>query len=1304
MKLCITHILLNPKKNFLIIFLSLCICGNKLLSQDNIKFIRLFENQSISGVTDMFQDKRGIVWIGTSNGLFTYDGLHLTQYINNFNDKSSISDNFIRKIIQDSKGKIWIATSYGLNLYDIEKDNFIHYFHDEKDTNSIPDNFVTSITEDLYGNIWVAAKYLCRYNRDKNNFTTFKTFLGDRYASMYKSYYTLLLNDKQDNLWFCTWDRLYIFNKADYSFKVFLSIDELKGSHEKIFKSLTQDRLGQYWMLLDKSGLFSFDFTDRVINIKEHDYAANSAVHIRNFSTSQVKEDNNGNLWIGTENGGAFRYNIATGHFSNYLNDINNETTISNNSIWSIFLDNIGRTWLGHHVRGISVIDPYYEKFYHVKSGTNQKKLSNNDVAALLAEDNGNLWIATDGGGLNYYNKQKGEYTHYMHQSEDPGSISKDAVISLCKDINGNLWIGTWDGGINILKKGQNSFTKLNTKNSVLENNSIYALISDNKGKIYIGTYGSGLYIHDVNTGKWENYKHNNYDSNSLVNNYIFSLFVDKGNNIWIGTFNSGADLLQFDESGKARFTHFQFNRKDSQSLSNNYVQTFFEEEDGTFWIGTRNGLNKLNKNQKNFKIYRTENGLPNNSIKAILDDTKGNLWISTLQGISKFDKLKESFRNYSIEDGLQGNIFHRNSASKSKSGHMYFGGANGFNFFHPDSIKDNPYPPQILFVDFKIFNKTVPISENSVLKKHINETKEITLNYKQTVFTIEFVALNLTHPEKNQYAFMLKGFETDWNYVGTQNSATYTNLDPGSYVFRVKASNNDGIWNEEGISIIIHITPPFWKTWWFRIGIVLFIIVISAFVVIKRINFLKKQKVLLEDLVNKRTEELVESNRQLEESLEEINIQKEQLDSQNEYLQSTNKTLEENKKFIIRQNIELDKYRHHLEQMVEERTKELSTALKKADESDKLKNAFLANISHEVRTPMNAIMGFSSLLSDSDLSDEEKKECSEMIRKNGESLLFLINEIIDLSKIQTQQLAIYLKPANIPLLLDEIHKSAAFTANQKKLALILSKDCISDDFSVVTDSLRIKQIFSNLISNAIKYTEEGTVEFGIKPPVNDYITFYVKDTGIGISKDADDKLFGLFNKIDISKKTLYRGIGIGLPLCKNLTELLGGKIWYESEESKGSVFYFTIPNQQENGSPANVPDIADELELKGKTVLIAEDQESNYKLLAFYLQSTGATIKWFENGEAIVNYIKDNGVADVILMDIKMPIMDGLTATMLIKEIRKDLPIIIQTAYTAIEKQVDIEDKTQSHFITKPINRNELFALLKKVLNMEPI
>jgi signal transduction histidine kinase/CheY-like chemotaxis protein len=545
------------------------------------------------------------------------------------------------------------------------------------------------------------------------------------------------------------------------------------------------------------------------------------------------------------------------------------------------------------------------------------------------------------------------------------------------------------------------------------------------------------------------------------------------------------------------------------------------------------------------------------------------------------------------------------------------------------------------------------------LLRKQVWETNKIKLRYNESEFTIEFSALHFSSPEKIRYQYKLEGFNSEWiNTDSKRRYATYTGLPPGEYVFILKATNSDGLMckPEDEARLFITIVPPIWRTLGFKIIVILVLTGGGVWYLWRRIRKLRTKNVILNEKVKDRTRELEEANH------------------------------------------ELDQHRNKLEFLVEERTRELETALLKAEESSRLKSSFLMNMSHEIRTPMNAIIGFSTLLKDKDLSTYYDEYVNTIIT-NGYTLLTLINDILELSSLQTQQVSLIPDSHNLQALLKQVYETHHIEVTNKKLELKLNADLIDQNFRLVCDRVRLTQVFSNLISNARKFTNSGFIEFGINS-VHDKIIFYVKDTGIGIPPDTGNAIFERFYKIEKDKTQLYRGTGLGLAICKNIVSLWDGEIWYESEQGKGSVFYFSHPVSFDSRSnPEVIPGIEIQtLKLKGKTILIAEDEESNFKLLETYFRNTHAQIIWVKNGQDAIQAIMDHAV-DLILMDIKMPQMDGIEASIKIREINPEIPIIAQTAYAFKHEVEEFLKSGIDDYLVKPIHKSKLFAMIKKYL-----
>ena len=641
--------------------------------------------------------------------------------------------------------------------------------------------------------------------------------------------------DGKNNVWIGSSNGLHLYVREDNSFINYSHNEKNPNSisNDEV-RSILEDNAGRLW-IGTSAGL------DLFVNNQEHSQKGRF-IHFQNIVEDKKSisygpvlslfEDDKYNLWIGIQNGGldiidlkTFNKNTAT--FNHFKNDPNKENSLSSNSIYSITQDNQGDIWISTFGKGINIVNPLGDRFIHYRNESGSKNsLSNNQVNTFL-EDNDFLWIGTEG-GLNRYNKKDDTFKHYVHDPLNKRSIGSNAVWAIYKDKKGNLWVGTWDGGLNKFDYKTETFEHFynnpDDTNSISSNN-MFAIFEDSKGNLWIGSMGGGLNMFDYKKNRFVRYTESN---SHLYTNYVPAIIETKSGDLWLSNENS---FERFNIKTK-QFENFTHSDNDSTSLSSNKAISIYEDSNGNLWMGTDAGLNLFNKVTKGFKCYRIEDGLPDNAINSIVEDNHGNLWLSTDKGISKFINainlpVKPEFRNYGYEDGLQGNEFCPRSVCKGADGKLYFGGPNGFNVFDPDKIIENTYIPPIVITGFSIFNKPEVLGERGI-NNNLDSTEDIVLSYKQSVFSFDFAALNYISSYKNQFAYKMEGFDKDWNYLGTKYNATYTNLDPGKYIFRVKGSNNDGVWNEKGIALPIIITPPYWKTIWFR----LFLIVVAAGIV----------------------------------------------------------------------------------------------------------------------------------------------------------------------------------------------------------------------------------------------------------------------------------------------------------------------------------------------------------------------------------------------------------------------------------------------------------------------------------------
>jgi ligand-binding sensor domain-containing protein len=821
--------------------ISMILVSNGIDAQDvKFEYLTPDEGLSQSSVMSILRDKDGFMWFGTQSGLNKYDGYKFTKYYHSTVDSTSLAGDLINCLFEDSHGDLWIGTDGGLSLYDRDRNIFVSYRHNDNNPNSLSDPRVFCMYEDKEGRFWIGTTGggLNLFNRNENKFTRYMHKESDP-KSISNNAIHGILEDADGNIWVGTENGgLDLFDLKTQTFTHFMHNDNDPGSiaHSNI-TSLVKDRSGSIWIGTLGGGIC------RLIKVgtgvyKFETFKPVTADLNRTKILALFANQKNG-IWVGTENGGLDYFDCAFKTFKNYQLDENTPNSLNNNSVHAIYEDKTGNLWVGTYTGGVNVVKKNTKKIYtYRKIPGNPNSLSYNAVSCFFEDNDGTLWVGTDGGGVNLCDRTTGQVIHYNSKNT---SILANAILAICKDQDQDIWLGGWECGLNLYNRKSKTFTTFSKEKNGIPNNNIFDILTDRKGRIWMCFGGLGFAEFHKSTRSFTTYTPDNSKLNSV---WVLNLTEAYDGNIVLGHTN-GFSLFNPENQ---TFENYSNKEKDSNSLSNNQINIILSGRDSALWIGSINGLNRFEPKTKKFTRYFEKDGLPNNNITGLVEDDHGYIWISTANGISKFDPKSKTFKNYKLTDGLQGKSYIRNSCNSSSRGEIMFGGTNGYNIFYPDSLHDNPSLPPVVITDFTIFNKPVIINgPKSPLTKDISQTKKLTLNYKQSVFSFEFVALDYTAPSQNQYAYKLDGFDEEWIYSGTKRTASYTNLNAGSYTFRVKGSNNDGKWNEEGVSLQIKVKPPIWKTWWFRIAVVLLIFYIIYAFFKQRMNQAKHDKEILE-------------------------------------------------------------------------------------------------------------------------------------------------------------------------------------------------------------------------------------------------------------------------------------------------------------------------------------------------------------------------------------------------------------------------------------------------------------------------
>ncbi|MGL1888414.1 MAG: methyl-accepting chemotaxis protein [Reichenbachiella sp.] len=804
-------------------------------------------------VTCITQDELGYMWFGSSDGLLRYDGYEVKYYKNNPKDSLSLSDNSIKSIVSDHNGSIWVATQGGgLDQLVLKDERFVHYQNDPKNSSSISGNAIWSVIVAKDSSIWAGtwSNGLCHLDVKTGEF--------ERYSENTKYPVLALHEDNEGIIWY--------------------GADGLNGYNPK---------------------------TQSLVN-----YNSDNSSDENNISSNyirSIKSDNTGNLWIATENGGLNYLQKSTQKFTHYYHNPDDINSLSSNVIYDVYQKD-NQLWIANNA-GLDILNTKTQQIiHHQHDPSKPASISNNQLRTIYEDNSGSIWIGNEG---NKINKVLNTKKFITYNKETSTGLSHNLIRSLYEDPQQNIWVGTQGGGLNKINSADKSISYYSTTTTdiTLSSNEVSAIYQDKKnGELWIGHWGNGIDRFNFSNGSKTHYNHSDSNQNSPPDDRIQLFYEDQFGAFWVGTENG---LATFDRELNI-WTSFG---QGTTALNGHTIQgkAFTEGPDGTLWIGTWNGLNKVSPDRRTITSYRLPtdqsngltsehvislhlnatgllyigtfggglniydtvndnfsslselDGLSNNTVFGILEDDMNNIWMSTNKGLSRYTPSDKTFRNYDASEGLQGNEFYWGSAIKNQDGSLMFGGVNGFNLFYPKEIKDNEVIPPVTISDFLIYNVPASIGKDSTLSQSIGYTRDIILNHKQAIFSFNFSSLNFNYPEKNQYAYILEGFEENWNLVGNKRTATYTNLDAGNYTFKVKGSNNDGIWNDKGVSVNIEIVPPIWKTWWFRLMVLLIFIGTATWLYKRRMSEIKAQKKKLEQKVQEATEKVSHQNEELQ-------------------------------------------------------------------------------------------------------------------------------------------------------------------------------------------------------------------------------------------------------------------------------------------------------------------------------------------------------------------------------------------------------------------------------------------------------
>ena len=1281
---------MNAHLKIICLFILMILSLPGFAQNSNLKFkaLSLDEGLSQSTVYAILQDSLGFLWVGTQDGLNKYDGYEFTVYRHDPQDLYSLSHNEIFTLHEDSSGTLWIGTGGGLNRFDREQDQFIRYQSDMGKPNHLSNNTVWSIHEDNSGLLWIGTNGggLNQFDPQQETFVHYQHDPKNP-QSLSDDAVWPIYQDKTGILWIGTdGGGLNRFDPQQQVFTHYLPNAQVPDDFSNYITSIYEDKTGILW-IGTINGLHKFDrFVGSFVSYFPDPQNPNSLSYRAVWA---ICEDSLGRLWVGTDGGGLNQFDRESETFVHYQHDPQNATSLNNDVIFSLYPDRAGTIWVGTGGGGLNQFNPRLKKFEHYyHEPKNPNSLNYNDILSIYEDREGILWVGTEGGGLNQFDQKRQTVTHYLPDPENPNSLSHDEVQSIYEDKKRVLWIGTYGGGLNRFNREQNQFVSYqndpNDSHS-LGNDYVMSIYEDKTGILWIGTR-EGLDQFDRDSNQFVHYTHNPNEANSLSDNAISAIYEDSSGMLWIGT--EGEGVNKFDRESN-QFVHYQHAPQNLSSLSHNDISAIHEDKNGGLWIGTfGGGLNKFDRATETFTHYRKKQGLANDTVYGILEDNQGNLWLSTNKGLSKFNLKTEQFRHYDVADGLQSNEFNT-AHHKSRRGELFFGGINGFNAFYPEQVKDNPYRPPLVMTDFKIFNQSVPIDAHSPLQQHINLTKEITLSYKQSFFVFEFAALNFVQPEKNQYAYQLEGFDHDWNQVGTLRHAHYTNVPHGEYTFRVKGSNNDNVWNEQGATIKIIIPPPPWKTWW---AYTLYVLTILAIIV----SYIRAQQ-----------RKLLAKQQELEHEQQEL----------------------EREQKISAQLREADRLK---DEFLANTSHELRTPLNGIiGIAESLVDGAAGPINQQLRSNLDMIVGSGrrlfSLVNDIlDFSHLKQKEINLQIkavdiRSIADVVLALTQPLIGSKKIELSNTI----PSDLPPINADENRVQQILYN-----LVGNAIKFTDRGEVKISAETVTMAKTNLesVHNETKGDDVSALA------LEKGLAITVSDTGIGVLPEKLDRIFEAFEQADGGTARIYGGTGLGLAVTQKLVQLHGGKMSVQSQPGVGSEFTFILPSQlsvisKQLSEPVQISQASQyTLPLDTKpllattsqeshlqiteentglqpteenrqfTILVVDDDQINRQVLVNHLSLHNYTIHEAASGMETLAYFEKKNKPDLILLDIMMPQMNGYDVTRKIRETWKadKLPIILLTAKDQIADLVLGLESGANDYLTKPVYKEELIARIK--------
>ncbi len=1209
-----------------------------------------FENLSTASglahntVIEILQDHQGFLWFGTLNGLDRYDGYQFTAYKPTAGDSASLTDNVINALYEDRQQNLWVGTLNGLNRYNRYQDNFERIIHEPDNENSLVDNRVRCITEDQYGILWIGTEggVSCYDPANKR----FKNFVPDLVRESGLQDYIIhdIYEDSRNQVWIATELGLNKYNRISDDFDYF-PYSHKTGDPIAAAICIEEDRWGNLWVGTWNQGLQRLDIATQKF---QQANAINAEI------ITDIHIDNDNRMWICSYDNGLYVLpqiyrTMGSNSFDglqHYTYDEFNDNGISSNELWTVYEDRTGLIWLGNENSGINKCNPAAGKIlhYHTKR-PDANSLSGNNVTGFYEDKTGNIWIGTRFGGLNKFNRENNSFESYRHDPGNSNSIASNMIISLTGTAE-HLWIGTGSDGLDRLdwKTGEiEHFYSDKNDPASIQSNNIYTLFKDSKSRVWIGTWGGGLSRLNDDQSSFMTYP---VDEANKRLNVVTTIAEDTSGGLWLGTYGKG--LAYFEpETGRMKF--FQHDDSDPKSISHNNINTVFVDETGRVWISTMgagiNTLETFDPEMGKFAFTKLDRKgeLPDNIVEFIVQDNDGLLWFGTSRGVASLNPVTGEIKALNSKDGFGQDVFIHESVLRASNGFLYFGGTNGFNLFHPSNLQYNTHIPPVVITDFQIFNRSVRPGGNlgDRLDKSIFTTDKINLTYKDNVFSFEFAALDFTNPERNQYAFIMEGFDQEWRRTdGSRNFVTYTNLPHGEYTFRVTGTNNHNLRNKKGATVDIVITPPFWKTNWM---IIIYISLIVGILLIIRMAVLAQE----------RNKAKIEMEMLKAEKIHEVDQLK--------------------LSFFTHISHE---FRTPLNLIIGP----LERMLGAGDEiSDEKRDIYYKLVLKNARRLLKLI---------NQLMDARKLDTGSM------KLALVEKDFIAFAKAICSVFHHRAERKKIDY---------NFVAGCDSLLIAFDPDKVEKIlYNLISNAMKFTGEGGKVTVKVHFVPGENDSKSGDKR--GGQLRVEVSDTGIGIEKNQLGFIFDPFYQVSKQSSSKIQGSGIGLSITRDFVKLHGGDINVVSKPGRGSIFTFTLPEQHVDVEKSNEI-ITEKIKISDKNksekplILTVEDDKDLREYLKMEIEDSYAVIH-ARDGLSGFETATDR-IPDLIISDVNMPVMNGYDLCRRCKQDQRTshIPIILLTAYTNSKKKKEGFAAGAEDYITKPFNPEMLKLRINNLL-----